>query len=89
MKSAAPFRCLWCEEMIVPGDLMHALLPGLHYACAVRSALGSIGHLQGTCSCYVRDGVAEDDPPGLTKRQAARLVADYVNRQHAQQPGKN
>ena len=116
-----PFRCLWCEEMVVPGDLMHSLLPGHHYACALRATLGSIGHLQGTCSCYVsqasttrassipnvnrsRDGISTsydskskpidpvdhyDDPPGLTKRQAARIVADYVRHQQTPQPGKN
>ena len=79
------FRCLWCEEMVVPGDLTHALLPGYHYACALRAVHGSIAHLQGKCSCHVRDGTHEDDPPGLTRRQAARLVADYVN----QLPGRN
>ena len=84
-----PFRCLWCEEMVGPGDLMHSLLPGYHYACALRTSLGSIGHVQGTCSCYRKDAVVEDDPPGLTRRQAARLVADYVSLQHAPQPGRN
>jgi hypothetical protein len=76
----------------MPGDLMHSLLPGYHYACAVRASLGSIGHFQGTCSCTVKDGTHEDDPPGLTKRQAARLVADYVNAQQwgqPVQPGRN
>ena len=84
-----PFRCLWCEGMVIPGDLMHALLPGYHYACALCASIGSIGHVQATCSCHVKDGTHEDDPPGLTKRQAAKFVADYVNRQHHQQPGRN
>ena len=80
-----PFRCLWCDEMVVPGDLMHSLLPGYHYACAMRISSGSIGHVQRACSCYVKDGTHEEDPLGLTKRQAARIVADYVN----SQPGRN
>ena len=80
-----PFRCLWCDEMVVPGDLMHSLLPGYHYACAMRISSGSIGHVQRSCSCYVKDDTHEEDPPGLTKRQAARIVADYVN----SQPGRN
>jgi len=84
-----PFPCLWCGELVVPGDLMHSLLPGFHYACALRSTLGPIGHLQRTCGCYVKDGTAESDPPGLTKRQAARLVADYVRQQEAPTPGRN
>ncbi len=83
------FTCLWCNEMVVPGDLMHSLLPGYHYACALRTAIGSIGHVQGTCSCYVKDGTAEHDPPGLTRRQAAQLVADHVRQQQAPQPGRN
>ena len=80
-----PFRCRWCDELVVRGDLMHSLLPGYHYACAMRVALGPIAHLQGACSCVVKDGSAEHDPPDLTKRQAARLVADYVN----QESGRN
>lgn len=84
-----PFPCLWCDEMVMPGDLTHALLPGYHYACAVRAALGPIGHLQGRCSCYAEDDVAERDPPGLTRRQAARLVADYVRNEQDPQPGRN
>lgn len=84
-----PFRCLWCEELVVSGDLTHSLLPGYHYACAVRIALGSIGHVQGTCSCYVKDGTHKDDPPGLTRRQAARLVADYVSHEQRPRPGRN
>jgi hypothetical protein len=84
-----PFSCRWCEENVEPGDLMHSLLPGFHYACALRAAIGSIGHVQGLCSCYVKDGAVEDDPPGLTKRQAASLVADYVRHQQMPAPGRN
>lgn len=83
------FRCFWCGDLVVPGDLVHALIPGYHYACALRIALGPVAHLQRTCSCYVKDGGAEHDPPGLTKRQSARLVADFVRHQHAPEPGRN
>lgn len=76
-------RCYWCEEPIMRRDLRHALMPEYHYACALRAVLGSIGHLRGQCSCYVKDATAEDDPPGLSRRQAARLVADYVRQQDA------
>lgn len=84
-----PFPCLWCDELVVPGDLMHSLLPDYHFACALRMSLGSIGHVHGRCGCYVKDGTAEDDPPGLTRRQAARLVADHVRQQQAPFTGKN
>ena len=77
-----PFRCRWCEEMVKIGDLMHTLLPGYHYACALRTMLGSIAHLRGTCSCY-SEGSTDGDPPDLTKRQAARLVADFVRHRQA------
>lgn len=77
---STPSTCLWCEEKIVPGDLQHALLPGFHYACAVRQVLGSIDHVSGVC-----DGACSD-PPELTKRQAARLVADYVNPRIKKEP---
>lgn len=83
------FRCLWCDELVVPGDLVHSILRGYHYACALRSMLGSIGHVQGKCSCYVANSAAEHDPPELTKRQAAGLVADYVRHQQTSQPGRN
>jgi len=60
-------------------------MDGYHYACAMRAVLGPIVHVQKQCNCFVKDGSAEHDPPGISRRQAARLVADYVN----QQPGKN
>ena len=69
----------------MPGDLTHSLLPDYHFACALRVVWGPIAHVERKCSCYVKDGLVEHDPPGLTKRQAARIVADYVN----VQPGRN
>jgi hypothetical protein len=84
-----PFRCMWCEELVVSGDLTHSLLPGYHYECALRASLGSISHVQGTCSCYRNDVVVESDPPGLTRRQAAKIVADYVRHQQLPAPGRN
>ena len=84
-----PFPCLWCDEAVLPDDLMHSLLPGYHYACALRMTLGSIGHVHGCCGCYVKDDTAEDDPPGLTRRQAARLVADHVRQQQRPSPGRD
>lgn len=81
--------CLWCNEPILCRDLRHSLLPDFHYACALRQVIGSIGHIQGKCGCFVKDGPTEDDPPGLTRRQAAQLVADYARQQHNPQPGRN
>ena len=89
MTAGRSFRCLWCDELVAPGDLTHALLPSFHFACALRASIGSIGHIQKKCSCYVKEGPTEDDPPGLTKRQAARLVANYISQQRSPSAGMN
>ena len=39
-----------------------------HRECHLRSILGSVGHLMLRCSCF---GGTEEDPPTLSKRQAA------------------
>lgn len=42
----------------------------VHYECAFRSIMGSVAHIQRRCSCFVAGSEAED-PPGMTRRQAA------------------
>lgn len=55
-----------------------------HQECLVRSILGSVGHLEGKCSCFRRGESKEesceppaippepeDDPPNMTKHEAA------------------
>lgn len=42
-----------------------------HLECWVRAGVGSVGHLRGRCSCY---GGTEEDPDGLTLREAARAA---------------
>lgn len=83
-----PFPCRWCHELVMSHDLQHSLLPGFHYACALRHSLGSIDHLQGTCDGKCGRG-HDKDPDGLSRRQAARLVADYVRQQEQPSPGRN
>lgn len=77
--------CLLCEEVIVEGDrgqMMGVVRSGpggepvgtqewIHRECALRSVMGSWGHLQGRCHCY---GGTEEDPPGMSKRESAKLV---------------
>lgn len=74
--------CLWCGEAIEDGDqgqLMGTVrldgsgepTPGsepIHRECALRSVMGSVGHMKGTCSC---SGGGEEDPPGLSRREGA------------------
>lgn len=65
--------CLWCQEPITRADLARAhraklRMPGIHLECAIRNIVGSVGHQLRRCSCF---GGTEEDPPGLTRRQAA------------------
>jgi len=48
-----------------------------HAECGLRSALGSLAHIQQRCGCYV-PGSTAGDPDNVTRRQAARLVAFAV-----------
>lgn len=74
-------KCLHCEEDITADEMPTALttfylsLEGpterwLHYECNMRSIVGSVGHQRGLCSCRGGPGTM-DDPPGMSKRQAA------------------
>lgn len=78
--------CGWCSERIAEGDngvLMLPAIPGTglpqayHRECFRRAMLGSIAHLERRCSCSV-PGATETDPPGISKREAARLVERWV-----------
>lgn len=78
--------CEWCGEQIAANDNGVLLLPAIpgtgapqtmHRECFRRSVLGSIGHLERRCSCCV-PGSTETDPPGMSKRAAARLVDEWV-----------
>lgn len=70
--------CFSCEELVAEGDsgvMMplvqpdgKAVMAAQHRECFLRRIVGSVGHQQGTCSCY---GGQEEDPPEMTKRQAA------------------
>jgi hypothetical protein len=76
-----------CEELILPDEvLVDVPAARLHRECLVRSLVGSISHLEGKCSCFV-PGAIEGDPPGLTRRAAAKLVLTFVrSHQHDIQP---
>jgi hypothetical protein len=81
--------CMWCGEVVRADDPPPnvALLGGAvwHRECSIRAVVGSVGHLERKCSCYrgAREGcepadsdAAELDPPGMTRRQAAKAAAD-------------
>jgi hypothetical protein len=71
--------CAWCGEPVVPGEfgVVMPYLGGdvqevaIHRECHLRQVLGSVGHQKGKCACF---GGGEDDPPGMTRRDAARAA---------------
>lgn len=69
--------CLFCDEPILLGEPLEEfgclteggpMLRRAHWECAARQVVGSVGHQRRTCSCY---GGSEEDPEGLTRREAA------------------
>ena len=64
--------CLWCNELLADNE-RHPLVRTMHKECAVRSVVGSIAHIEGRCRCYC-PGSEEDDPPELSRREAARVA---------------
>jgi hypothetical protein len=76
--------CDWCEEMILSDDL-GVILPStesdttFHRCCFLRSLIGSAGHQKQTCACY---GGTEEDPPDMTKKQAAEAATALFDKQH-------
>lgn len=78
--------CLWCTEAIEDGDAgvvmpcvremgAAATLEPEHRDCFIRSTIGSLGHLRGQCSCYGGD---QEDPPGMTMREAATAAVNEL-----------
>jgi len=73
--TAAFTVCRRCGEPVLATDKRSpATLDGrpLHWECGLRIVVGSVGHLQRRCSCY---GGSDEDPEGMTKRQAAQAAA--------------
>jgi hypothetical protein len=73
-------HCAHCEEAIVPGDLVAPANDGavlFHTECMLRMVVASVGHQLGRCSCH---GGTEDDPPGMTVREAALAAVELYER---------
>jgi hypothetical protein len=62
--------CGFCGEEVVGGQEAPVQGSALHRECHIRLVVGSVAHLTGRCSCFV-PGSYEDDPPGMTLREAA------------------
>jgi len=63
--------CLWCEESITEEEARRWPFPaglGYHNECLIRIVLGS------------KPGAGPEDPPGLSRRAAARAAAARLTR---------
>ena len=72
--------CLECEEPVLDHELPEAQKTTLltesggqkrlmHRECWNRSIFGSVNHQMKKCMCF--GGTENEDPPGMTKREAA------------------
>lgn len=66
--------------------LFQAMPPGLpkpdavfHVECGLRMIFGSVGHQLHKCGCYGGD---EDDPEGMTRREAAAAAVRLYYKVH-------
>jgi hypothetical protein len=81
----ASLLCQWCDEPVTELELRlggaEATLWGqvTHIECGLRSVVGSVGHQAHRCSCH---GGTEEDPPGMTRREAARAAMTYFQWRH-------
>lgn len=67
--------CQLCEEQIRPDDpVSPSLFNGrqVHHECGFRAVAGGVNHILGICTCC--GGTLPPDPPGYTKREAAKLA---------------
>lgn len=69
--------CAWCDEPVLNDDRRAPnYAQPTHYECGLRAAVGSVGHQKQRCFCF---GGQDEDPPGLTRRQAAMAAALYFH----------
>lgn len=81
-------RCIHCDEPIAADDqgVVMPYFPPVngvdevaqHRECFLRKIFGSVGHQRKTCSCY---GGTEEDPPGLSVREAAKAAMNEMFQQ--------
>lgn len=75
--------CLWCEEKIELPDsgIIYSNGPAAHLECFLRQTYGSVGHQLGICAC---DNGPDwmNDPPGLSRRDAAKAAVTWFEAHH-------
>jgi len=65
--------CAYCGEPMTALDRLGSTKTE-HHECLMRMVVGSISHQLKKCTCY---GGEWEDPPELSKREAARLALDF------------
>jgi len=79
--------CVFCDEPILPDEQVQPIWGGeaerrqVHRECLLRQVVGSVAHQMEECSCF-EPGSTRGDPPGMTKREAARAAADLWQMTH-------
>lgn len=73
---------LCCEPILETDEDVEGLNFVAHLECEFRHVVGSVGHQMKHCTCF---GGTEDDPPGMTKREAAKAAWDFYH-EHNQKP---
>lgn len=71
--------CPHCQEPFAEDDLGMRFIGGytVHRECNIRATIGSVGHQLRACSCHGGD---YDDPPGMSRRDAATLATMIFDR---------
>lgn len=77
--------CCFCDEPLDALDEAyhrhHGTPPLWHRTCLLRCLVGGVHHQQGVCMCC--GGDRPPDPPGLTRREAAKLATEYYRTKRA------
>jgi hypothetical protein len=86
--------CAYCEEPILSGEPLERAphVPGegkvvwqtFHRECFVRMLVGGLNHQRRDCTCC--GGALPPDPPGLSRREAARQAVAYYWNQRGGAP---
>lgn len=71
-------ECPHCNEPVLPWKEQRPINGDgrIHQECMVRAVAGSVGHQLRQCSCYRPAHCQQEDPIGLSKREAARRAYD-------------
>lgn len=71
--------CVWCDEAIADDDdgWLNGVDQASHRECWLRAVIGGANHITGRCSCC--GGDQDPDPPGLSRREAARAAVRAFN----------